>query len=279
MFSLKSLAQGCAVLGMSLAAAGTAQAGAVLDKIKERGEIVACIKVDYRPFGFRDPSGGMIGLEHDLVDDIQARLSAALGKPIKVQRVPVIAANRVQFLEQGKCDMLMATMTDTPERRRLIRIVEPNYYASGITVMAKKSTPIKKWDDIRGQTLCTSQGAFWNKEYERKYELKLLAFAGIAESEQALRDGRCIGSLTDDSLAASRLTDKEIWGDYEIKLPTQDTKPWGLAVQHGDDDLFKLMTAASIDWHKTGKIVTLEKKWGIEPTDFIKDLHEKYKAK
>lgn len=271
----------CASAAVALAAtmqAAPAEAGKTLDKIKERGEIAACIKLDYRPFGFRDPDGNMLGLEHDLIEDVRVRLSKEFGKELKVEKIPVIAANRVQFLEQGKCDILIATMTDNADRRKLIHIVEPNYYSSGITVMARKATPIKKWDDIRGLTICVSQGAFWNKEYERRYNLKLLAFAGIAESGQALRDGRCVGNLTDDTLAASRLLDKETWSDYEIKLPTQDAMPWGMAIQYGDDDFYKFLVDTSIDWHRTGKIIELEKKWELPPSEFIQEMHKKYKS-
>lgn len=271
----KTLAAAAAMTAVLFA--GSAYAGKILDKINERGEVVACIKLDYRPFGFRAPDGGMIGFEHDLMEDVRARLSKKLGKEIKLNKIPVIAANRVQFLEQGKCDVLIATMTDNEARRKIIHIVQPNYYSSGITVMARKSTPIKTWDDIRGKTLCVSQGAFWNKAYQQRYDLNLLAFAGIAEAGQALQDGRCIGNLTDDSLAASRLQDTATWGDFEIKLPVQDDAPWGMATQFGDDDFYGFLVETSTDWHRDGTLVALEKKWELPATDFVRSMNEKYK--
>jgi polar amino acid transport system substrate-binding protein len=35
---------------------------------------------------------------------------------------------------------------------------------------------------------------------------------------------------------------------------------------------------ATVDWMKSGKIVEIEKKWGIEPTDYSKRMHEKMKS-
>jgi polar amino acid transport system substrate-binding protein len=32
-----------------------------------------------------------------------------------------------------------------------------------------------------------------------------------------------------------------------------------------------------VDWMKTGKIVDLEKKYDIPPTDYVARMHEKYK--
>ncbi|MEO3427493.1 transporter substrate-binding domain-containing protein [Pelagibius sp. CAU 1746] len=266
----------------SLAAAGAlfgataAEAGPALDKISERGKMAVCSKVDYRPFGYRDTDGTPIGLEHDLISDVQLRLEKKLGKEIEVERIPVIAANRIQFLEGGKCDLLIATMTDKPERRQTVAIVEPNYYSSGVNVMALKSVKIEAWDDIKGQRLCSSQGAFWNKDLQRKYNLDLLTFAGIAETEQALRDGRCIGLLTDDSLATSRLKDDR-WGDFELKVDTIMDASWGAAIQKGDEEFYALMSETIADWHRSGKITELENKWGIKPTPWAKRMHEQYK--
>ena len=37
------------------------------------------------------------------------------------------------------------------------------------------------------------------------------------------------------------------------------------------------MAKTTIDWHKTGFIQQLEKKWGIKPTKFAQDMNAKYK--
>src|SRR5258706_7070122 len=118
------------VLGMLVP--GLAGADAMQD-IKAKGTLVVGTKADYRPFGFLDPSGKIVGFELDLAADIAKRLG------VKLELVPVVAANRIQFLQQGKIDLMIATMSDTPERRKIVDIVDPDYYASGTNVMAKKS--------------------------------------------------------------------------------------------------------------------------------------------
>jgi polar amino acid transport system substrate-binding protein len=37
------------------------------------------------------------------------------------------------------------------------------------------------------------------------------------------------------------------------------------------------MEDISIEWMKSGRIVDLEKKWGVPPTSYAKRMHEKYK--
>ena len=125
-----SIAAAGVVLGMLSATAASAD---VLDDIKKKGVLVVGTKADYRPFGFLDPSGKIVGFEPDLAADVAKRLG------VKLELVPVVASNRIQFLQQGKIDLMIATMSDTPERRKIVDIIEPNYYGSGTNILAPKS--------------------------------------------------------------------------------------------------------------------------------------------
>src|ERR1700736_6769170 len=78
-----------------------------LDKVKERGVLVVGSKADYKPFGFRDTSGAIVGFEPDLAKDVADQLK------VKLQLEPVVGSNRMQFLQQGKIDLMIATMNTT----------------------------------------------------------------------------------------------------------------------------------------------------------------------
>src|SRR5437660_11799888 len=93
---------------LALAHAATAQ---TLEKIRQRGTIIVGVKADYKPFGFRDPSGNIVGFEPDLAKDVADLLG------VKLQLEPVVSSNRMQFLQQGKIDLMIATMNDTNDRR------------------------------------------------------------------------------------------------------------------------------------------------------------------
>src|SRR5947208_1381545 len=127
----------------------------VLEDVKKKGVLVVGTKGDYRPFGYLDPSGKIIGFEPDLAADVAKRLG------VKVELTPVVASNRIQFLQQGKIDLMIATMSDTPERRKTVDIIDPDYYASGTNVMAKKSEGLKSWEQLKGKKVCLIQGAFY----------------------------------------------------------------------------------------------------------------------
>ena len=122
-------AAAAAIVAALAAAPAAAQ---TLEKIKQRGVLVVGIKADYKPFGFRDPTGAIVGFEPDIAKDVADKLG------VKLEIEPVVSSNRMQFLQQGKIDLMIATMNDKPDRRKVVGIIEPLYYASGVNVLGQQ---------------------------------------------------------------------------------------------------------------------------------------------
>ena len=256
---------------LALWATAPASARDTMADIKARGKLVVGVKTDYKPWGFLDASGKVVGLEPDLAADVAKRLSKELGTPIGVEYVPVVASNRMQFLQQGRIDLMIATMSHTKEREALVGIVNPDYYADGADILAKKGSGLRSWDDVKGKPICGIQGAFYNKDLQDKYGATLVAFPGTAEALNALKQGNCIGLLYDNAFTLARAQEPD-WSGYDKPLPQIDVTPWGLAVDKSDDKFMAFMSNVVKDWHKTGTIIALEKKYGIPPSDWSKKM-------
>ena len=145
---VRSMMTGIAALLML----GSAQAADGVDAIKQRGTLNVGVKADYKPFGFRDPTGNVVGIEPDLAADIAKRLG------VKLELVPVGASNRIEFLQQGKVDLLIATMSDRPERRRVVQAIEPLYYSDYVNILLNKKSGIKDWAELKGKPVCATSG-------------------------------------------------------------------------------------------------------------------------
>ena len=260
-----------AIASLVLGILGSTVAGAdVLDDIKKKGTLVVGTKADYRPFGFLDPSGRIVGFEPDLAADVAKRLG------VKLELLPVVASNRIQFLQQGKIDIMIATMSDTPERRKIVDIVDPSYYGSGTNILSPKSAGLKTWEALRGKKVCLIQGAFYNKELQEKYGVDGVAFPGTAEAYAALKNGNCVAFAYDDTAIVGEMQKPE-WSAYEMPLDSILFVPWGLAVKQGERGLADMLSKTVTEWHKTGLIQGLETKWGIKPTKFAQESRDKYK--
>ncbi|MCP4980484.1 MAG: transporter substrate-binding domain-containing protein [Gammaproteobacteria bacterium] len=241
------------------------------NKVMKRGKMVVGVKADYKPWGFRDTSGAIVGMEADM-----AKIAAdAMG--VELELVAVQSSNRMQFLENGKIDMMIATMSDRPDRRKIVGITQPNYYTSGTNVMSPRAVGIKKWEDLRGKPVCGKQGAFYNKVVSDRYGVKIVAFTGNAEAKQALRDKKCIAWVYDDSSIMSDLSSGN-YDTYEMPLNSEDDNPWGLAVPLAEKDCIfgNFMSGLTYNLHQSGKLIELEKKWGIQATQYLKNQNERF---
>jgi polar amino acid transport system substrate-binding protein len=251
-------------------AGAQAQSTDTLASVKQKGKLVVGVKADYKPFGYTDPSGKIVGLEVDLANDVGKRLG------VPVELVPVIAANRMEFLKQGRIDLMIATMAYKPDRAEVIGIPEPFYYAGAANVFAKKNSGLKNWSDLKGKPICAIQGAYYNRRTGEEFGAQLVVFKGVTEAMAALEGGNCVGTVFDTTFFAGIMGDAK-WADYAMVLPSIDPEPWGVGVRKDDPKFAAYMSDVIKDWHKTGFILTLEKKWGIPQSPFLVEQQAKLK--
>ena len=259
------------VAGACLAlSATTALAQQTMATVKERGKIIVGVKSDYRPFSFTDPSGTIIGMEPDLVADLGKRLG------VPVEFVPVTSANRIQFLQQGKIDLIVATMVILPERKKIIEISEP-YYGGSANALTSKSNGFKAWEDLRGKPVCGYQGNIYNRRAVEEFGIHLVALKNAVEALAALKAGNCVAYLDDITTFGALLQDPE-WQSYEAPLPQLDFEPWGMGARKDDTEMLNALNSAVADWHKTGFLLSLEKKWKLPPSKFLADESKRASA-
>jgi polar amino acid transport system substrate-binding protein len=196
---------------------------------------------------------------------------------VKLELVPVIATNRIAFLQQGKIDLIIATMNDTSERRREVDIVKPYYYAAGYNVMVPKSMNLKSWAELKGKLVCGIQGAYYNREAALNFELQVTPFAAPAEALAALKQGRCVGLLFDDTSIEGDMLAPD-WSDYDMPLESQEVQPWGLAVRKGEQEWAAYLSTMVKKWEKDGTILNLETEYHIKNSKFAKDTHQEASA-
>ena len=243
----------------------------VWNKVMKRGTVVVGVKADYKPWGFRNTDGSIVGMEIDIAQ------AAADAMGVELETVAVQSSNRMQFLEQGKIDMMIATMSDRADRREIVGITQPNYYTSGTNVMAPKALGFTSWEDLRGKPVCGKQGAFYNEVVTERYGVNIVAFTGNAEAKQALRDRKCVAWVYDDSSIGSDLSSGD-YDEFEMPLASEDDNPWGLAVPLAEKECVfgHFMSGLTFNMHQSGKMIELEAKWGIQATAYLADKNASY---
>jgi len=245
-----------------------------LGLIKQRGVLIVGVKTDYPPFGMLNSSGEPVGFEHDLAADIARRLGVGLRK------VGVTGSNRLEKLQEGEIDLVLATTGDTAERRKIATMIEPDYYASGVTLFMPPNENVKDWSDTRGKKVCASQGSYYNRTMQQRYLLDLQIYNNARDAKLAVRDGRCIGYLFDNTAIMNDLAKPE-WQGYKAPLPPVMVTPWAIAIaaRERGSEFEKVLGDIVADWHRTGFLIEREKAWNIAPSKFLADTHDLWQRK
>lgn len=245
-----------------------------LDTIRAHGVLIVGVKTDYPPFGMLTTNAEHQGLEHDLAVDLAQRLG------VQLRTVGVNTTNRLQVLDDGRVDVTIATLGDTAERRQIATLIEPDYYSSGVSLMTRPDSPVQRWSDLRGQTVCATQGSYFNRTMVQRDLLKLQLYANGRDAKLAVRDRRCVGWLFDNTAIAGDLLTSE-WHGYRIALPPELVAPWAIAVARGESSatLARFIGDTVAQWHRDGTLLALEKKWGLPPSSFLLQMHALWSAK
>lgn len=245
---------------------------AALGRAVQRGQLIVGVKTDFPPFGQLDAQGVPQGLEVDLAQS----LAQALGLNVRV--VSVSTENRFQKLEQGDVDVLIATAADTEERRQVATAIEPNYYAGGVTVFLRPEQRAQEWSALKGQKICASQGAYFNRPMQERYLLDLAMYRSTRDALLALRDGRCVGYLY-ASAAVQAYLKKEEWAGYKAPLPPALVAPWAVFVARKErgTELEQRVGDVVAQWHRSGFLLERERAWGVQVNPFLEQAHQLWK--
>ncbi len=230
---------------LGLAAAPLAAHASTLDDVKARGFLNCGVNTGLAGFASPDDKGEWHGFSVDYCHGIAA---AVFGDASKVKFKPLTSKERVPALQSGEVDVISREMTWTISRDTALGFnFRPVNYYDGQGFMVRKDLNVKSALDLDGASICLQTGTTTEMniaDYFRTHNLKYeqILFEKQEEVDGAYAAGRCDVYTTDQSaLYALRLTLKD--PDNHVILPEIISKePLGLAVRHGDDQWFDIVS-------------------------------------
>ena len=230
---------------LGLAAAPLAAHASTLDDVKARGFLNCGVNTGLAGFASPDDKGEWHGFSVDYCHGIAA---AVFGDASKVKFKPLTSKERVPALQSGEVDVISREMTWTISRDTALGFnFRPVNYYDGQGFMVRKDLNVKSALDLDSASICLQTGTTTEMniaDYFRTHNLKYeqILFEKQEEVDGAYAAGRCDVYTTDQSaLYALRLTLKD--PDNHVILPEIISKePLGLAVRHGDDQWFDIVS-------------------------------------
>lgn len=211
-----------------------------LEAIKDKDKIVFGVKNDTRLFGLKNPSSGKV--EGFDIDIAKALTKEILGDESKAEFVEVTSKTRVQLLQNGKIDAVVATMTITEERKKEVDFTDV-YFEAGQSLLVKKGSKIKSVDDLKkGTKVIAVKGSTSAINIaEKAPDAEVLQYENYSEAFTALKSGQGDALTTDDSILYG-MADED--PNFELTGGQFTEEPYGIAVKKDSPELVKALNDA-----------------------------------
>jgi len=238
---------------------------------------------DYPPWNFVDASGNLAGFEPELAKELCTRMNAAC------EIIPQKWRGIIKGLNAGKYDAIMAAMSITEDRKKLVTFSR-NYAGTPNVFVVRKDHPLANFrsdlkqltlDDISpteqaaldaifkafkgkiiGVQVATTHAKFADHYMGDHGEIRIYDFQHTIDLD--LYQGR-LDAVIGDFAYWQPLIKSEQGKDYKIIGPHMTGGPFGegvgVAVRKKDQDLADLFSRAIEDAIKDGTIKKLAVKW------------------
>lgn len=188
----------CGSGSVGSAGAGSSASGAgvyrTLDEIKAAGAINIGVFSDKNPFGYVDENGEYQGYDVYFAE----RIGQDLG--VEINYVSTEAANRVEYLETGKVDIILANFTVTAERAEKVDFALP-YMNVALGVVSPNSRVITDLGELGAddQVIVISGTTAETYLIENNPEIKLQKYDTYANAKNAMENGNGVAWANDNT--------------------------------------------------------------------------------
>lgn len=183
-----------------------------LDEIKESGTINIGVFSDKNPFGYVDENGEYQGYDVYFAN----RLAEDLG--VEVNFVSTEAASRIEYLQTGKVDVILANFTVTEERAEEVDFALP-YMNVALGVVSPDSNVIESLDDLTAdEPVIVISGTTAETYLTENYpNVTLQKYDSYAAAKTALENGNGVAWANDNTEVIAFALQNE---GYTVGIPS-----------------------------------------------------------
>jgi polar amino acid transport system substrate-binding protein len=230
----------------------------LLDDIERRGMLKAGIRFDNPPHSFIDGDGNWVGFDVDIAEALADELG------VRLERVRVDELTRISFLQNGRIDVAVASMSHTIERENEVDFSQ-TYFWSKQTFLVRRGE-IDSLDDLVDQTVGMDRGSSaignwrdWLAANGHPEDADIVEFGDKQAAAEAVRQGAIAGWAEDYEILASFANQHgslTVLGDESIGLKLD-----GIGVRENDSELRDAINHALQRIASSGRYADMYDRW------------------
>jgi polar amino acid transport system substrate-binding protein len=215
-----------------------AQAGSALDDAKQRGRLVVGLDYvipEYKAGAkFRTPET----IDNALAEDLAKRLQFPLAT---VKARPGLPA-------EGN---IVLTTLANPAALPRTHVAIPVGYSAGQMAIMRSDTTIKSWEQLKGRTVCVSEGGHDVGTLSAKYGAIEQVYKAPADALIAVRTGVCDATVHDSAMLEELIKLPE-WKKFSARLPAGPRNTAAFVVPSGDKKSIAALRKVAEEWAASG---------------------------
>ena len=214
------------------------------------------------------PSGMMDGTMKPTGSDAEVAQLLAKDWGLELEFIPTTGATRIPNVTTGKADIIISTLSVTPERAKVIDFTK-RYATLQSDIGCLKSLNVKDWPDLKDKTVGVARGTTQDTTLSnmKDKELKIARYDDDATEVTAAVSGQvdCVGT---SATIINQIGVKNPARMFESKIPLA-TFDLAIGLKKGEQPLLDKLNAWIVENTKNGKLNAIYKKFhGVElPSD------------
>jgi ABC-type amino acid transport substrate-binding protein len=247
-----------------------AQAGAILDRIKQSGRITIAHREASVPFSFLDGQGRPVGYAMDLCQRlVEAVAKRVEHKSLAVDLKLVTSATRIPTLADGAADLECESTTNTAERRERVAFTVP-HYITGARMLVRADSPIGELRDLDGKRLVSTTGTTPLKTItqlnrERLLGVRIADVPDHVRGIELVEKGEADAFLMDEVLLIGLIATRSDPAKLKVVGKYLTIEPLAIMLPKGDAEFKRVVDDEMKRLIRSGEAQALHDKWFTRP--------------
>jgi len=247
-----------------------AQAADTLGKIAQSGKITLAYRESSVPFSYLNGPEKPVGFSVDLSNAVVEAVKKKLNKPnLEVALMPVTSQNRIPLITNGTVDLECGSTTNNSARAKDVDFAINHFY-TGTRLLAKKSSGIKNYADLKGKTVASTTGTT-NAQVMRKDDadknlgMNIVLGKDHADAFLLVQSDRAVAFAMDDILLYGLKANAKDPENYEVVGDALQVEPYACMLPKGDTAFKQLVDDTITGLMKSGEFEKMYDKWFMSP--------------
>ncbi|AFG35296.1 basic amino acid ABC transporter substrate-binding protein [Fervidobacterium pennivorans subsp. shakshaketiis] len=224
-----------------------------LTEIKKRGKLIVGTEPTFPPFEFVDEKNQVVGFDIDIANELAKRLG------VKLEIVNLPFDSLIPALLQGKIDLIIAGMTITEERAKVVDFSKPYFEANQAIVVRKDGRfEPKKLEELVGKKVAVQLGTTGDLVISEINGIQVVRFQKFTDAFLELQNGRVDAVVLDEAPAKAYV---KKFPKFLISAVIDTGETYGIAVKKGNKELLNFVNQTLDILKGSGVYNKLIQKW------------------